>query len=648
MFLLYLLPFLCNVTIICGNGFAAGREVMFDKLKSGLRFTQKELVVVENIDKLMKPFFVEQAKKVQEKSTLAQPELDNQHLDDSVCDSETLDEIDLISNKESSFLYKNKPITYAGSVFLSYLFADQTADPAVLKSRGQLIGYLQQNPDIRKQLMKLLETIKENNFESLVSNFLNDTTESQMNTLSNLFWNRSNRLLPDTIMYKIIPQGFIDYYARSASNYPNLFGALTTVAHATTFFWPNLLGWASVVGKYDPNLVGTIYSLLFEECQKIPKLRGIAKARRISSLLGGGLYITACLFIPDFYFLFKSSRDYYSNSMSMKESFLIASDKIGTALDEFKRFSLPGIKTLHPRCDVSQGLDKNIRYWSSSQFVPYNFLRYALFGDSLAQYYKLLRDKEKVLPQIGNILMYIGILDAYCCLAENLTQGRYIQMNDEHYKDALQIHLKKFFHPNLANPVLNDLSFVKSNKHRFIFVSGPNASGKSALARGVVSNFVLRQTINYVAAQDALITLFDKIFVFANLSDQLGVASKFQMEKEKIRRLYNYAKTHPDKKVLVMIDEPLTSIDTDDAGRVMANIFEMFDKLSNVMVICVSNTKSLQKVPRVLHMGLETEQAPNGLFKSTYRWKEGSQYKNDVGAQFKQLFGNDYVEVASN
>ena len=107
-------------------------------------------------------------------------------------------------------------------------------------------------------------------------------------------------------------------------------------------------------------------------------------------------------------------------------------------------------------------------------------------------------------------------------------------------------------------------------------------------------------------------------------------------------KLQQYLEKNPEKKILLMIDEPLTSTNTDLVGKILFDLFGLFSKYHNLLVFCVSNTPSLKNIEGALHMGTVVDKNPDGTFKPTYIWKEGPAYMSDVWYQFRKVFGSEF------
>lgn len=143
-------------------------------------------------------------------------------------------------------------------------------------------------------------------------------------------------------------------------------------------------------------------------------------------------------------------------------------------------------------------------------------------------------------------------------------------------------------------------------------------------------------------AKEAFVSQFDRIAIFANLSDNLGVASKFQVELAKLKKFQEYLEKNQDNKVLLMMDEPLTSTDTEIVGKTLSDLFNLFKKYPNLVIMCVSNTSSLKNLKDALHMGMIVEKNPDGTFTPTYKWQEGPVYMSDAWYQFAKIFGPEF------
>jgi DNA mismatch repair protein MutS len=152
----------------------------------------------------------------------------------------------------------------------------------------------------------------------------------------------------------------------------------------------------------------------------------------------------------------------------------------------------------------------------------------------------------------GNIL---AILDCITCFANNTLQYHY-KKPMLHEGDDLVI--KNGRHPVIERNlpvgeqyITNDLELNKTEQ-QIIILTGPNMSGKSALLRQTALITLMAHMGSFVPADEAMISLTDKIFTRVGASDNLsGGESTFMVEMNETASIINNVTTHS----LILLDE---------------------------------------------------------------------------------------------
>ena len=152
----------------------------------------------------------------------------------------------------------------------------------------------------------------------------------------------------------------------------------------------------------------------------------------------------------------------------------------------------------------------------------------------------------------GNIL---AILDCLTCFANNAIQHQY---KKPELHEGEELNIKNGRHPvierNLPigeNYISNDLELNKTEQ-QIIILTGPNMSGKSALLRQTALITLMAHMGSFVSADDARISLTDKIFTRVGASDNLsGGESTFMVEMNETASIIN----NITPRSLVLLDE---------------------------------------------------------------------------------------------
>jgi DNA mismatch repair protein MutS len=149
----------------------------------------------------------------------------------------------------------------------------------------------------------------------------------------------------------------------------------------------------------------------------------------------------------------------------------------------------------------------------------------------------------------------VAALDCLTCFANNALLFNY-KKPQLHDGDELQI--KNGRHPVIERTlppsepyISNDVSFNKTDQ-QIIILTGPNMSGKSALLRQTGLITLMAHMGSFVPADEAFISLTDKIFTRVGASDNLSAGeSTFMVEMNETASIIN----NISSKCLILLDE---------------------------------------------------------------------------------------------
>jgi len=152
----------------------------------------------------------------------------------------------------------------------------------------------------------------------------------------------------------------------------------------------------------------------------------------------------------------------------------------------------------------------------------------------------------------GNI---IAVLDCISCFAYNTIQHHYKKPT---LHDGDELIIKNGRHPVIERNlpigetyITNDLELNKKEQ-QIIILTGPNMSGKSALLRQTALITLMAHIGSFVPADEALVSLTDKIFTRVGASDNLsGGESTFMVEMNETASIIN----NVTNQSLILLDE---------------------------------------------------------------------------------------------
>ncbi len=148
-------------------------------------------------------------------------------------------------------------------------------------------------------------------------------------------------------------------------------------------------------------------------------------------------------------------------------------------------------------------------------------------GRLLRSYKLLLRLRDELVDAIYEL----GQLDAYVSIAKLIDDSK-DQSNGYHFATLLSrteqsrpyVKITNMWNPFLdaEKAVGNSFEMDSKNGVRNAIVTGPNAGGKSTFITGLAISLLLSQTFGIVAAEKAVITPFNKISTYINLTDDIA------------------------------------------------------------------------------------------------------------------------------
>lgn len=144
-------------------------------------------------------------------------------------------------------------------------------------------------------------------------------------------------------------------------------------------------------------------------------------------------------------------------------------------------------------------------------------------------------------------------------------------------------------------PVVNSLS---QNKH--IILTGPNAGGKTTAIRAVLQNIILAQAYGIAAAERFVLTQFDSILSYLNISDDLVKGdSLFASEIKRAQEILHIIKSlSPDQKLFFALDELFTGTGVQGGETCAYEFIKKIAKFDNVLSIYATHFDLLKDLGR--------------------------------------------------
>ena len=201
-------------------------------------------------------------------------------------------------------------------------------------------------------------------------------------------------------------------------------------------------------------------------------------------------------------------------------------------------------------------------------------LEYDLFVD--------IREKvEGEIQRLKDTAKIIGSLDVITTLALVAYENNYVKPK---INENGIIDIKDGRHP-VVEKVIGKGEFVSNNtylnkkENMLLLITGPNMAGKSTYMRQVALITLMAQIGSFVPAEDANISICDKIFTRIGASDDLaGGKSTFMVEMWEVSNILNNATNNS----LVLLDEVGRGTSTYDGLSIAWSVIEYITKQSNL------------------------------------------------------------------
>lgn len=201
-------------------------------------------------------------------------------------------------------------------------------------------------------------------------------------------------------------------------------------------------------------------------------------------------------------------------------------------------------------------------------------LEYNLFLD--------IRDKIKSeVERIQNMSKLIAKLDVLNGLSKIAYENNYIRptVNEEGI-----INIKNGRHPVVEKVIDNELfiandTYLDCNENRVSIITGPNMAGKSTYMRQVALITLMTQIGSFVPADEANISIVDRIFTRIGASDDLSQGqSTFMIEMNEVANILN----NGTKNSLIILDEIGRGTSTYDGLSIAWSVVEYISDINKM------------------------------------------------------------------
>lgn len=202
---------------------------------------------------------------------------------------------------------------------------------------------------------------------------------------------------------------------------------------------------------------------------------------------------------------------------------------------------------------------------------------------AVAAYDTLFRMSER--GNVEQLLAHIYHMDVYLSVAKVALERKFV------FPKALEknggiLHLQGVYHPELKQPIVNNLSM--NAEQNMMFLTGANMAGKSTFLRAVSTALYVAHMGFPVAAAGMEFSVMDGIFTTINLPDNLGIgASHFYAEVLRVKQVAT--ELHRGKSLFIVFDELFRGTNVKDAHEATVAITRAFNRKKTSLFIISSH-----------------------------------------------------------
>lgn len=213
--------------------------------------------------------------------------------------------------------------------------------------------------------------------------------------------------------------------------------------------------------------------------------------------------------------------------------------------------------------------------------IIFDYLSMVFHLDILA-FYKMLSFIKNKKYDIEDLYFRLGKLECYGVVASIRTsKPEYCVPTKGEGIEAVNV-----YHPLIDNPVKNSISAKNG-----VLITGSNASGKSTFLKTVALNALFADSLNTCFADSFSLEDFC-VFSSMSLRDDLQHKdSYFMVEIKALKRIFDFAKENPDRKLLCFVDEVLRGTNTIER---IASCTQILKKINEINILCFAATHDIE------------------------------------------------------
>ncbi len=267
-------------------------------------------------------------------------------------------------------------------------------------------------------------------------------------------------------------------------------------------------------------------------------------------------------------------------------------------------------------------------------------------GKLLASYKLFLEHKDK----LTDALFEFGQLDMYISISTLMEEAKsYNQDNCYSYTKYLDrtiqskpyLEIKDMWNIFIDSKVavINSLYMDSINGIRNMILTGPNAGGKSTFLTGMTTTILLSQVFGIGPAKSIIITPFNKISTYINLSDDIAAGkSLFMAEADRAKKHINtLTQLKGDEFSFTIMDELFSGTNPFEGGSAAFSIMEYLSKYDNALNIIATHFPVVMLLEKAV---------PEGRFRNYKVYIKDRNKGEKISYTFKVVPGKSTQSIA--